>query len=364
MVGSVRGVDVLTVKDLNRATLARQLLLERADLSAVEALGRILGLQAQEPRPPFLALWTRLNGFTVAELAGALRAGDVVRATLMRATLHLMTKADYVSYRPVLQPGIAGALTVVGDRAKGVEPPVLADLARGLLADGPMTFDAIRAAIAEVHPDLDHRVAGYAVRLNLPLTMVPTDDRWAFPRTAQFALADLDITTRAAPDRLVRRYLAAFGPAAATDVQRWSGLKGLKQVLEGMGDLVTFRDERGRTLYDLPDAPRPGADVDAPPRFLPDFDQMLLAHDDKTRVIAEQHRSVVATKNLRIKATVLVDGFAVGTWQLARKRKDATLTITPFEGLPRAARKPLVEEGERLLAFAEPEATATKVEIL
>ena len=351
------------MRELNRATLARQLLLERADLGAVEAVGRVMGLQAQEPRPPFLALWTRLAGFEADALATAIRDGDVVRATLMRATLHMFTRADYAALRPVLQPGIGDALKVVGARAAGIEPAALATLARGLLADGPRTFDEIRAAIADEHPDLDHRVAGYAVRLNLPLTMVPTDDRWAFPRTARFALTDVDLDDAPPPAGLVRRYLAAFGPAAATDVQRWAGLKGLRFVLEGMKDeLVTFKDERGRTLYDLPDAPRPPADADAPPRFLPDFDQMLLAHDDRARVIADAHRPVVVTKNLRVKAVVLVDGFAAGTWSITRKRKDATLTITPFDGLRRGLRKPLTEEGERLLAFAEPEATATKVE--
>jgi hypothetical protein len=355
-------METLSVRQLNRATLARQLLLERAHLQPVAAVARILGLQAQEPRPPFVALWTRLNDFDAPAFADAFRRGDVVRATLMRATLHAFTKDDYAAFRPALQPGIAEGLRVVGDRAKGIEPQQLAKLARTLLADEPRTFDEIRAAIAEEHPDLDHRVAGYAVRLNLPLTMVPTDDRWAFPRTAKFALADLEIETPVQPHALVRRYLEAFGPAAATDVQRWSGLKGLRFVLEGMkDDLVTFKDERGRTLYDLPDAPRPDPDTEAPPRFLPDFDQMLLAHDDKTRVIADAHRPTVVTKNLRIKAVVLVDGFAVGTWAITRTKKAATLTITPFDGLKRGTKKPLTEEGERLLAFAEPEATAAKV---
>jgi hypothetical protein len=356
--------ETLTVRSLNRATLARQLLLERHRMTAAEAVERLCGMQAQEPRPPFLGLWTRLEAFDAAELAAALHAGDVVRATLMRATLHLMSARDYAAFRPALQPGIAAALNVVGARAAGIDPPALAAHARTLLADAPRTFDEIRAAIAAAFPDLDQRVAGYAVRLHLPLTMVPTEDRWAFPRAARFALSDvaLDPHDAPAPDALVLRYLAAFGPAAATDVQRWAGLRGLKPVLDGLRDrLVTFRDERGRELFDLPDAPRPGEDVPAPPRFLPDFDGLLLAHEDRTRVIADQHRGEVATKNLRIRATVLWDGFVVGTWAIERKRAAATLQITPFGTLPRGARKALTEEGEALLAFAEPGASSVRV---
>ena len=349
--------QTLTARQLNRATLARQLLLERERMSAVEAVERLAGLQAQEAKPPFVGLWTRLEGFDPEELLGALRGGDVVRATLMRATLHLMSRRDFAAFRPALQPAIAGALSVVGDRAEGISPAEVSAVARELLADGPKRFDELRAALAERFPDVDNRVVGYAVRLNLPLVMVPTEDPWAYPRNAQFRLTDVDIDAGPPPDDLVLRYLAAFGPATATDFQRWSSLKGARAVLDGLRErLVTFRDERGRELFDLPDAPRPDEDVPAPPRFLPEFDNLMLAHDDRTRVIADEHRGEVVTKNLRIRATVLWDGIVVGTWTVERKRAAATLRIAPFGRLPRGAKAALTDEGEALLRFAEPDA--------
>ena len=182
--------------------------------------------------------------------------------------------------------------------------------------------------------------------------MVPTDDAWGYPRNAQFRLTDVDIETPAAPDELVLRYLAAFGPASATDFQRWSALKGAKAVLDGLREqLVTFRDERGRELFDLPDAPRPGEDADAPPRFLPEFDNLMLAHDDRTRVIADEHRGEVVTKNLRIRATVLWDGVVIATWAIERKRDAATLRIAPFGRLPRGAKAALDRGGRGAAAL-------------
>lgn len=347
----------LSTRALGRATLARQMLLERERVSAVEAIERLAGLQAQEAKPPFAGLWTRVERFDREELLAALRGGDVVRATLMRATLHLMSARDFGAFRGPLQPAIGAALDVVGDRRKGISPADVSAAARDLLAGGPKRFDELRAALAEQFPDVDHRVVGYAVRLNLPLVMVPTDDPWGYPRNARFRLADVDIETPAAPDELVLRYLAAFGPASATDVQRWSALKGAKVVLDGLrGRLVTFRDERGRELFDLPDAPRPGEDADAPLRFLPEFDNLMLAHDDRTRVIADEHRGAVVTKNLRVRATVLWDGVVIGTWAIERKRDVATLRIAPFGRVPRGAKAALAEEGEALLRFAEPDA--------
>ncbi len=353
----------LSRRQLNRATLARQLLLAREPLSAVEAVERLAGMQAQEPKHPFIGLWTRVDGFHADELLAALHAREVVRATLMRSTLHLMSAADYAAMRMVLQPPRAVALRVLGARSQGLDLDKVLPAARTLLAGSPLPFDEIRARLHEQFPDVNDRALGYAVRTLVPLVMVPSEDgRWGFPRVSSFALAEecLDeplVARAAATEALVTRYLRAFGPASAKDVERWSAVGGMKAVLDGMRDrLEVFADERGRELFDLPDAPRPGEDAEAPARFLPEFDNLVLAHDDRTRVIADEHRSLVTTKNLRVKATFLVDGVVAGTWTIDVKRKVATLTLAPFAKLLKRELKELEPEADALLRFAEPDA--------
>ena len=229
-------------------------------------------------------------------------------------------------------------------------------------------FDAIRAGLQERFPAVNDRALGYAARTLVPLVMVPDGGdgaRWGYPRVCAFALAEefLDgALAAAAPEALVARYLGAFGPASAADVGAWSGVGGTKAVLEQMrGRLAVFADERGRELFDLPDAPRPGADVEAPVRFLPEFDNLVLAYDDRTRVIADEHRPLVTTKNLRVKATFLVDGVVAGTYSVAIKRRVATLELQPFGTLTKRAVKELTAEGEALARFVEPEARAHAV---
>ena len=346
--------DTLTLRQLNRATLARQLLLERARLTPVEAVERLGGLQAQEPKPAFAALWTRLEGFERAQLHEALTERSAVRGTMMRATLHLTSAADYAALRTSLQPGLTAAMEGVLKQRGQVDSAKVLPVARRLLGKRPRTFNELRAELSERFPQFEHRALGYAVRMQLPLLMVPTDDRWAFPSDARFALAERWIDRRLAKEdlpALVRRHLGAFGPASAADIQAWSGLKGLASTVEAMADeLVEFKTGR-RTLYDLPDAPRPDEDVPAPPRLLPEFDNLLLAHQDRTRVITDERRKALATKNLRIQATFLVDGFVAGSWAVEQKRGTATLTMSAFERLARPVKDELAAEAEALLAF-------------
>ncbi len=358
----------LTRAQLNRATLARQLLLRREPLSAVEAIERLAGMQAQEPKHPFIGLWTRVEGFRSEELLAALRSRAVVRATLVRSTLHLASAADYAAVRMALQPSRAVALRVLGARSEGLDLDAVLPAARELLRGRPLTFDAIRAELQSQFPDVNDRALGYAVRTLVPLVMVPSDDgRWGFPRVAEFALADEWLDAPLAEDAaeaLATRYLRAFGPATAKDLERWSATSGAKAVLDGMRErLEVFADERGRELFDLPDAPRPSADAPAPVRLLPEFDNLVLAHDDRSRVIADEHRPLVTTKNLRVKATFLVDGVVAGTWTVEVQRKVATLTLTPFAHVAGQALKELDAEADALLAFLEPEAKARDVAV-
>lgn len=354
--------DVLSLKALNRATLARQMLLEREKTSALDAIHRLAGMQAQVPKPPFLGLWSRLKGFRREELVTLLHRREVVRVSAMRATLHLMTASDYLALRPALQPVLSSAMaSVLRQRAATLDLPPLLEAARTFFEEAPRTFNALRAHLMERFPDHDERAMGYAVRTQVPLVMLPNDSTWAFPADSDFTTAEtwlgkpLDGSGEA--EELVRRYLAAFGPASVTDAQTWSGLKGLKDTFAGMRDeLMTFRDPRGRELFDLPDAPRPPENAEAPVRFLPEYDNLVLAHADRSRVIAETYRPRIVTANLKVLATFLVDGMVAGTWTIVRKGKTAALVVTPFEPLSAPARDALAEEGTQALRFLEEDA--------
>ena len=318
-------------------------------------------MQAQEPRPPFVGLWSRVVDFRHEELLGALRSGAVLRGPLFRATLHLVTDADWSVFRPPCQPTLTRALRVLGSRAETLDLGQVAASARALLAERPRTAGELRALLHEAFPDQDQRALGYAVRTHVPLTMVATDDRWGFPRDARFRLAEPADAGEDATE-LVRRYLAAYGPASIADTQEWSGLAGLAPTFEAMrAELSSFTDQRGRALFDLPDAPRPSAEEPAPARFLPEFDNLVLAHADRTRLIADEHRRYLTTKNLRVNATVLYDGEVCATWTVKRTAKAATLEITPFDRLPTKGQQALEAEGLALLEANEPASATLRV---
>jgi hypothetical protein len=358
----------ITTRALNRATLTRQLLLQRQSLSALDAIEMLLGMQAQVPRPPYIGLWTRLTDFKRQELHDLIAKRDVVRGTMMRATLHLMSRRDYLAFRTAIVPpllGIAGA--TFKDRLKASDIPAVIAVAREYFAT-PRTFDVLRTHLLERFAGIDERATAYMVRLHLPLLQVPeAAAAWGYPASSDFALADAWLG--AAPSgvddagALVKRYLAAFGPATPADFQTWSGRRGVKAMFTAIRDeLVTLKDENGKELFDLPDAPRPDEDTPAPVRFLPDYDNLVLAHADRSRLVADEHRPRLVTKNLRVLPTFLVDGRVAGTWEIERKKRDATLMISPFVKIPAVEKKALKDEGAALVRFVEPDATV-KVEI-
>ena len=361
-------MTALSTRALNRALLARQMLIERERTSATAAVERLVGLQAQLARPPFVGLWTRVHDFRRAELAEALRKRNVVRVTSFRGTLHLMTARDYLTFRGALQPMLTGGMqAILRERASALDMAALDAEARKFFGKTPATFDALRAHFKAKFPKADERAMAYAIRMHLPLVQVPTDAMWAFPAAADFALADAWVsktvsTAATSPEALVLRYLAAFGPATPADAQAWSGLGGLREVFESLRpQLVTFRDERKRELFDLPDAPRPDPDTPVPPRFVADFDNLVLSHDDRSRIMAAEHRARVTTKNLQVRATFLVDGVVAGTWKSERKRKTAVLLIEPFGSVAKRVRPALEREGESLLSFLEEDATDREI---
>lgn len=359
-------IETLDDRALNRALLARQMLLARQDYGVVEAIDRLNGLQAQDARPPFLALWSRLNSFRREDLLGALHDRSVVKATFTRGTLHLVSAGDYLAFRST-HAAVLGAV-MVGDMkemVKVVPVETLVAAAREALADGPLTFNELRAILAARWPDLNERHMGYAVRLNLPLIATPDDSTWGAKPGAAFALADQWLG--AAPtdgqdvQAIVRRYLAAFGPATPADVQTFTGFKGIKAVLESMADeLVTYRNAAGKTLYDVRDGLF-ATDAAAPVRFLPEFDGVMLGHADRARILGDLGKHLTS-KNLRVPAVFLVDGFVAGTWTLAATRTKASIAATSFVDIARKDRDALVAEGEALLRFVAPEAKSLSVD--
>jgi winged helix DNA-binding protein len=357
---------VLTIADLSRATLARQMLLAREKTTVVRAVCRLAGLQAQLARPPFIGLWSRVAGFKAEDLTRAVHDRKVVRATLMRATLHLMTADDYHALRPALQPMLSGAMRgVLKDRAAFDLDGVIAT-ARDALGKEPRTFDALRAILAAAWPGFDERALGYAVRTHLPLVQVPTDARFGWASVSAFALADTWTGQKLGAGKgaaaLVLRYLGAFGPASVRDAQAWSGMTSLADAFAALrSKLVVFHDEKGRELFDLPKAPRPKGKTKAPVRFLPEYDNLVLGHADRTRVVPEEHRKRLATKNLLVPPTFLVDGFVAGTWKIERARAAAALTLVAFETLSRTAKAELAAEGALLLRFVESDAKTAEV---
>ena len=359
--------EVLTRDQLSRATLARQMLLAREKITVPRAVERLAGLQAQLARPPFIGLWSRIEGFRAEDLARAVHDRKVVRATLMRGTLHLMTTKDYLELRPALQPLLSEAFVgVLKERATRIDLDQVTKAARTCLDEQPRTFEDLRAVLGKAWPGLDPRALGYAVRMHLPLVQVPTETRWGWPGAACFAAAESWIGKKMGKGggaaALVLRYLGAFGPASVRDAQTWSGMRSLADAFAALRPkLKVFHDEKGRELFDLPKAPRPPAGTLAPVRFLPDYDNLVLAHADRTRVVPDAHRPRLATKNLQVPATFLVDGFVAGSWRIERARSSAALVLTAFTQLSRKAKSDLTVEGTALLRFAESDAKTAEV---
>jgi hypothetical protein len=402
--------DRLSLRALNRATLERQLLLRRAAMAAREAVGHLAGLQAQAPLAPYVGLWTRLAGFGHQELKDLLTERAVVRAHLMRNTVHLLTAEDFVSFRPLFQPlmdrGLAGNF---GRNLVGVDLAELRVTAAALLSREALTRVEIGRRLAVSWPEHDPASLAYAATHLLHLVQVPPRGLWGENGQAAWFLgaAWLDGLSVSPPDparpenareQLVLRYLAAYGPASVHDIQAWSGLSRLREVTErlqhwagqhgagqhgagqhGVGQhgagqhgagrhgsgqqgarLRTFTGPDGGQLLDLPDAPRPGPkdpDVPAPPRFLPEYDNLLLSYAERSRVIPHRRPVPLPPGNGATGGTLLVDGFWQANWKIVK----GTLEIQPFIRLSAADMAAIAAEGERLLGFAAPAGTGTDV---
>ncbi|MEU6144079.1 winged helix DNA-binding domain-containing protein [Streptomyces sp. NPDC047081] len=346
---------VLGTRALNRATLARQLLLERSPLTAEAAVEHLLGLQAQNVKPPYYALAARLDGFAPERLSRLMADREVVRIVTMRSTIHTHTAADCLTLRPLVQPARDRELINFRKGLEGVDLDRLAALARELVETEPRTMKQLREALLTEWPHADPQSLAIAARCKLPLVQVTPRGLWGQSgqvtlTTAEHWLGRSADSTPPSPDPTVLRYLAAFGPASVKDMQTWAGLTRLRDAFERLRpQLVSFRDENGVELFDLPDAPRPDADTPAPPRFLPEFDNLLLSHADRARVVPPEYWGRSWVGNIAY-PTFLVDGFLAGVWKLT---EDA-LVIQPFGELTKAQRTDLVTEGARMLDTMHP----------
>jgi hypothetical protein len=351
---------VLARRALNRALLARQHLLARSADGVPAVLTHLFGLQAQAPMPPYYALCARLATYDPHDVSQLIVDRAVVRATTMRGTIHMLTAADFRLVRPMLQP-VLDRLLVVNRDVAGLDLAAVTAAGADLLDRAPMTAKDLGAALAATWPGYDPSALAMTVTCREPLVQVPPRGLWgrsgppAFTTARSWLAAVAD--PAADPAEVVRRYLAAYGPASVRDLQAWLGATRLAPAVAAIRDeLVEFRDEAGVHLYDLPDAPRPDGDAAAPPRLLADFDTILMGHADRTRIITDDQRRRVFTINGQIRSTFTVDGFVHGIWHLDKN----TVTFHPFAPVPAKAAKALTAEAERTLAVMKAD-TATVV---
>ncbi|SDM74184.1 winged helix DNA-binding domain-containing protein [Allokutzneria albata] len=319
---------VLGRRALNRATLERQMLLQRKQISVTAAIEHLVGMQAQTPHTWYLGLWSRLAGFQPPDASALLEDGSLVRIVLMRGTIHLVTPSDAAALRPLVQPLLDRDLTTNTLHSKplaGLNLSELAEAGRSLLASSPMTAKQLGAALASQFPSSSPSSLAYAIRNLLPLVQVPPRGLWG--RSGPIAHSVLSASGTMSLSQMVLRYLGAFGPASVMDVQKWCGLTRLNEVIDSLRpELLVFQDSSGRELFDLPSAPRPSPETPAPVRFLYDFDNVLLSHADRSRVLTEDFYRQERPRRNYAPQVVLVDGFSAAEWDLA----DGVLSIRPY----------------------------------
>lgn len=346
----------LTTGQLNRATLARQMLLEREDVPVVEALHRVVALQAQEPPSPYVALWNRIAGFDPVDLDRAFSSHLVVKATLMRVTLHAVAADDYT----ILHQGMTDTLRAarLNDRrfrASGLSPAEADALVPHLLsfADRSRTKEDMEAMLSEHTGTEIHPGVWWALRQVAPIAHHPTEGPWSFGRIPTYVAAPSTrsrIPTNEAIQELFCRYLSGFGPATVKDFRQFSMLRQsvVGPALEPMIDSLTALDgPNGEVLFDVPEGNRPSGDVPAPPRLLGMWDSVLLAHANRTRIMSDDIRQSVIQRNGDVLATVLVDGYVVGVW---RPEEDG-IEVHTFSDLSGKAWDALALEAANMLEF-------------
>jgi hypothetical protein len=335
---------VLTLRELNRATLARQLLLKRKRLAPAAMIEHLVGMQAQSPQAPYVGIWTRATSFRRASLERLLAQRAVLRATVMRGTLHFVTARDYAVFR--------SAMSTMNFPWESAGAKRLAPSMRELAAGGSVTAEEAIAYLEQEHglTGIQARRAWQNARVAGHVLHHSDAALWQGQNNGRFTAVDEPeahdpLEARA---EMLRRYLAAFGPASRRDLVAWSMMhvSEIQRALDVL-DLRRFRDENGRELFDVPGAPLPAVDVPAPVRFLPKWDNVLLAFSDRTRVLPEEYRKTVIKMNGDVAQTFLIDGFVAGMWRVEEER----IVVEPFEPLSRAVKADVEDEAARLRAW-------------
>jgi len=355
--------EVLGRRALGRALLERQLLLRRADTAVPEAVEHLLGLQAQALTPPYYGLWSRLEGFNEHELGRMLVDREAVRLRLMRGTVHLVTVRDALLLRPLVQVVVErGHNGAFRRRMGGADVDLLQSTVDELLSDGPLSARELARRLVERGIGDDVEAIGNATIAYSPLVQIPPRGVWGAAGAAKYATIKAwtgrELEHEPSIDAVALRYLGAFGPASVMDMQNWSGLTKLTAVFERLRSrLVTFRDEDGKELFDLPEAPRPGPDVAAPVRFLGQFDNVLLGHADRRRIIPEDFPIERMVSQGRFVNHALVDGVLRATWWIEREtRRRAVLAVRAFPKLSAPERAETALEAQRMIDFAASDA--------
>lgn len=354
---------VLDRRALNRALLARQMLLERRRATAASTIEHLVGMQAQAPNLPYVGLWARLRGFEVGELSRMVESREAVRLSLMRNTIHLVTRRDAFGVKPLfMRLGERGFLRgspwgrgfVEGD----LRP--IAEAGGEIMGEKPRTIADLAKHLGRRFPDRDAQAMAYGVRYMVPLVFTPPRGTWGGKGLVTLTTFEAWLGRPPGPavadDDLVLRYLRAFGPASPADMRAWSGL-AMKAAFERLRPrLRVFRDQHGRELFDLPRAPRPDPDLNVPVRLLPDFDNILLGHDDRTRILPPGKHLGLFSSNGIMKGSVLVDGFVRGAWQPFESGGTSTMHITPFDKpLARNEADEVEKEARGLLQLLAPD---------
>ncbi len=353
----------LSQRQINRALLSRQMLLERQPVSVLDAITYHIGFQAQAPNPPYFALWDRVKTFDQAELSALFTNRKVVRIALMRSTIFLVTAEDCLELRPLLQSAVHHTfLSGYSKRAVGLDINEVARVGRKLVEEQPRTFKQLGEELGRQWPDYEPAVMAEVIRSLVPLIQIPPRGLWGTSGAAAHTSAEvwLDRPLNESPsiDNLVIRYFDSFGPATIADLQHWSGIRRLREVVErNLDHLVRIVDASGNERFDIAGCAYPNEETPAPVRFLGEFDNLLLSHANRTHVISDEDRRRVFTNNGIIRPTILIDGFVHGMWKLHQTASDAFVEISPFRPLGRNDRHELELEGERLLAFVAPEKT-------